>query len=299
MQGSHYTMTDYGDRIQSRRPSLVQPAADAIRRSMTRNSYYGHNAPSINATTRSWVQSQQNTSGPPPSPPLPVSLPTPVQRLRPLPNPHAQLHRPPVLYTVNPSEPLDSDEEDQQRIDNIRFGIQRAGPSKLRKTPASIYNSVHNNIKDKKPTVLGGLVRSIRRIPKIIGYGSKGVTSKRKGSLGIDGEGTSTGITSGSTLPQYTSNPPTPIVAPIPSRPHHYAHQPMGIQIPMTAPVLRSSPPPEVVRLDDVRRRRPDFRIMPPSINIARSETAHFFPGTTNNTDTSSSASNPDRKSVV
>lgn len=64
----------------------------------------------------------------------------------------------------------------------------------------------------------------------------------------------------------------------------------------MTVPVSGLSPPPEVVRVDDVRRRRPDFRIMPPSINIARSETAHFFPGTTNNTDTSSSASNHDHR---
>ena len=152
-------MANYGDHLQpSRGPSLVQPAADAIRRSLTRNSHYSHNPPSINATTRSWVHSQQNTPGPPPSPPLPSSFPTPVQRLRPLPNPHAQQqHRSPVLYTVNPSEPLDSEEEDQQRIDNIRFGLQKAGPSKLRKPPATILNSVHN-IEDKKPTVLGGLV---------------------------------------------------------------------------------------------------------------------------------------------
>jgi hypothetical protein len=212
-----------------------------------------------------------------------------------LPNPHVQQHRPPVLYTDNTSNPLDSEEEDQQRMDNIRFGLQKVGRSKLRrKPPASIHNSVHD-IKEKKPTVLGGLVKGIRRIPKIIGYGGKGATSKRKGTLGIvsDGEGTSTNVTgiTGGSLPQYTSNPPTPIVAPIPSRPHHYAHQPTGMQIPMTAPVLRSSPPPEVVRLDDVHCSQPGFRIMPPSINIARSETAHFFPGTTNNTNTNSSSS--------
>ena len=297
-------MTDYGDHRQpSRGPSLVQPAADAIRRSLTRNSHYSHNSSGINATTRSWVHSQQHTPAPPPS--LPIPLPTPVQPLRPLPNPHAQHHRhhrPPVLYTVNPSEPLDS-EEDQQRMDNILFGYQKAGPSKLRKPPASIDKSVHI-IKDKKRTVLGGLVKSIRKIPKIIGYGAgKGATSNRRGTLGTEGgEGTSTsltGLTTGSTLPQYTSNPPTPVVAPIPSRPHHYAHQPMGMQIPMTLPPLRSSPPPEVVRLDDVRRRRPDFRIMPPSINIARSETAHFFPGTTNNTDSSSSADNAAERTTV
>ena len=303
---AYYIMTDYGDHIQpsrpSRGPSLVQPAADAIRRSLARNSHYSHNSPSINATTRSWVHSQQNTPVPPPSLPLPAPLPTPVQRLRPLPNPHARHHRPSVLYTVNPSEPLDS-EEDQQRTDNIRFAYQNAGPSKLRKPPASIHNSVHN-IKDKKRTVLGGLVKSIRRIPKIIGYGAgKGATSNRRGTLGTDGEGTSTSVTglaSGSTLPQYTSNPPTPVVAPIPSRPLHYAHQPMGMQIPMSVPVLGSSPPPEVVRLDDVRRHRPAFRIMPPSINIARSQSAHFFPGTTNNTDSSSSAGNTvDRTTVM
>jgi hypothetical protein len=213
-------------------------------------------------STRSWVHSQQNTP------------------LRPLPNPHAQQHRPSVLYTVNPST-----EEDQQRMDNI--GLQKAGQSKLRKPPAA-----------RKPTLLGGLLKGIRRIPNIIGYGAgEGATSKRSATLGTDGEGTSTsatGITTGSTLPQYTSNPPTPVVAPIPSRPHRYAHQPLGMQSP-----LGSSPPPEVVRLDDVRRRRPDFRIMPPSINIARSETAHFFPGTTNNTDSSSSAGNTAERTTV
>jgi hypothetical protein len=52
-------------RATSRRPSLIQPAADAIHRSLTRNSYYSHNSPSVNATTRSWVHSQQNTPGPP------------------------------------------------------------------------------------------------------------------------------------------------------------------------------------------------------------------------------------------
>jgi hypothetical protein len=293
-------MTDYyGDHLQ--RPSLVQPAVDASRRSLTRNSYYSHNSPSVNATTRSWVHSQQNTPGSPPSLPLPIPLPTPVQRLRPLPNPHTQQHRTSILYTVNPSEPLDSEEEHQQRMDNIRFGLQKAGPSKLRKPPASIHDSVRN-IKDKNQTVLGGLIKSIRRIPKIVGYGagSKGTTSKRRGTLGTDGEGTSTSVTgiTGSTLPKYTSNPPTPVVAPIPSRPHRYAHQSMGMQIPMTVPVLGSSPP-EVVRLDDVRRCRPDFRIMPPSINIARSETAHFFPGTTNNTDSSSSADNTAERTTV
>lgn len=291
-------MTDYEDHLQpSRGSSLVQPAADAIRRS-----YYSHNSPSINSTTRSWVHSQQNTPGPPPSLSLPIHLPTPVQRLRPLPNPHAQRHRPSVLYTVNPSEPLDS-EEDQQRMDNVRFGYPKARPTKLRKPPASIHNSVHN-INDKKRTVLGGLVNSIRRIPKIIGYGAGKEATSGTFKLVTDGEGTSTSvtaITTGSTPPQYVSNPPTPVVAPIPSRPHHYAHQPMRMQIPLTVPVLESSPPPEVVRLDDVRRRRPDFRIMPPSINIARSETAHFFPGTTNNnTDSSSSAGNTaDRTTVM
>ena len=285
-----HIMTDYGDHLQpSRAPSLVQPAADTIRRSLTRNSYYSHNSPSVNVTTRSWVHSQQNTPGPP-SLPLPIPLPTPVQPLRSLPNPHARQRRPPVLYTVNPSEPLDS-EEDQQRLDNIRLGLQKAGPSKLRrKPPASIHSSVHN-VKDKKPTVLGGLVKSIRRISKIIRYGGKGARSK--GTLGTDREGTT-----GGSLPQYTSNPPTPIVAPIPSRPHHYAHQPMEMQIPTTVPVLGSSPP-EVVRLDDVRRCQPGFRIMPPSINIARSETAHFFPGTTNNTDSSSSAANTAERTTV
>ena len=248
-------MTDYGDHLQpSRGPSLLQPAADTVRRSLTRNSYYSHNSPNVNAT-RSWVHSQQNTPGPPPT--LPVPLPTPVQRLRPLPNPHVQQHRPSVLYNVNPSEPLDS-EEDQRRMDNIRSAYKNSGPSKLRKPPASSTHDSVRNIKDKKRTVLGGLVKSIRRIPKIIGYGAgKGATPNRTGTLGTDGEGTSTsvtGVTTGSTLPQYASNPPTPVVAPIPSRPHNYAHQPLGMHIPTTVPVFGPSPPPEVVRVDDVRQ---------------------------------------------
>ena len=200
-------MTDYGDHLQRPSESLVQPAADSSRRSVTRNSYYIHNSPSVNVTTRSWVHSQKNTPGSPPSIPFPIPLASPVQRLRPLPNPHAQQHRTSILYTVNPSEPLDSEEEDQQRMVNIRFGLQKAESSKLRKPPASVHNSVQN-IKDKKQTVLGGLVKSIRRIPKIVGCGAgrKGATSKRRGTLGTDGEGTSTSVTGiiGSTLPQYT-----------------------------------------------------------------------------------------------
>ena len=74
------------------------------------------------------------------------------------------------------------------------------------------------------------------------------------------------------TLPQYLSNPPTNVVPPILS---HYTHQQMGLQV-STVP-LSGLPPPEVVRLDDTRQRRPDFRIMPPSANIAHSQTPHFY----------------------
>jgi hypothetical protein len=55
------------------------------------------------------------------------------KRLRLLRNPHAQQHRTSVLYTINPSGPFDSEEEDQRRIDNIHFGLQKKGPSKFRK----------------------------------------------------------------------------------------------------------------------------------------------------------------------
>ena len=287
-------MTDYEDYLRpSRGPSFVQSAAHGIRRSLTRHSYRSHNAPSVNATTLSWVHSQQNIPGPPPTPPLPISPPTPVQRQRPLPNPHAQHH--PVLHTVNPSEPLDREEE-RERMNDIRLAYQKAGPTKLRKAAPSTHNS---NI---KRTVIGGVVKSIRRIPRIMfGYGTSKGTLERKGTPG-DGEGTSTsvtGIASGNSLPQYVSNPPTPIVAPIPSHPHHYTHQQMETQM---VPILGSSPPPEVVRLDDVRRHCPSVRIMPPSINIARSETARFFPGTTttdNPTDSSSSTATAERTTAM
>ena len=150
--------------------------------------------------------------------------------------------------------------------------------------------------------MLGGLFKSIRRIPKIIGYAAgKGLTSKRSGALEIDAEGTSTsvtGITTGGTLPQFTSNPPTLIVAPTSSRPPHFTYQPTGMQFPATVPVLLCFSSTWSYSLDDVRRRRPDFRIMPPSINIVRSETAHFFPGTINNTDASSSAGNTSERTT-
>ena len=272
-------MTDYAVLQPSRGPSLSQPVTDAVRRSLTRNSYYSH-APSINPTTRSWVDPQQDTLGPPPPPPpLPIPLPTPVQPLRPLPNPHVRRH-PAPLHAVNPSEPLDP-EDNREWMDSRPENVyKKAGPSKLRKPGASVPKPV-NNSKDKKRTAIGGFVKNITRIPKMVfGY------SASKGTLGVHGEGTST------TLPQYVSNPPTPIVAPIPSHPHHYNHQSMGIQMPISS----RSPPPEVVRLDDVRRRRPDFRIMPPSVNIARSETAHFFPGTT---ESSSSAANTAERTTV
>jgi len=317
-------MTDYGEyRQPSRGPSFVRPAAEAIRRSLTRNSSY--NTPSISASTRSWVYStQQNPPGPPP--PLPIPVPSPVQRLRPLPNPHVQQRRVAKLHAVNPSESPDP-EVDQERTDimanmpdNVQFTYRKAGPSKVRipgiPTPSSVDNS-----KDKKRTVMKGVAKSIRKLPKIMfGYGaSKGTGLRRRGTLGTDGEGTSTTVTgittwTGNTLPQYVSNPPTPVAGPIPSYFHHYNHQPMEIQMPRPRPMavpVSGSPPPEVVRLDDVRRRhRPSFRIMPPSTSIARSETAHFFPGPNamtrqssqfadNPTDSSSSAANTAERTTV
>ena len=180
-------------------------------------------------------------------------------------------------------------------MNNIRFPYQKAGPSKLRKPATPIHNSVYN-INDKKPPVMKSFFKSIRRLPKVM-FGRGASKGEHKGTSG-DGEGTSTstiGITTGNTLPQYVSNPPTPVIAHMPS---HYTHQPIRMQMPISIPTvpMSGSSPPEVVRLDDVRRRRPDFRIMPPSVNIARSETAHFFPGTT---DSSSSTANTAERTTV
>ncbi|KAF8812884.1 hypothetical protein BYT27DRAFT_6401778 [Phlegmacium glaucopus] len=303
-------MTDYGEyRQPSRGPSTARPAADAIRRSLTRNSYYSHNTPSISASTRSWVYStQQNPPGPPPPLPLPIPLPSPVQRLRPLPNPHAQQRRIAVLHAVNPSESPDPG-KGQERMDSIadmsdivHFAYQKAGSSKVHNPGTSIQNSV-NRPKVEKRTVMRGFVKSIRKLPKIMfGYGASkqpSTTLRQRVILDSDGEETPTSVTgittrTGNTLPQYVSNPPTPVAGPIPSNLHHYVRQPMEIHMPMQIPTtvpVSGSPPPEVVRLDDVRRRhRPSFRIMPPPTSIARSETAHFFPGPR---DSSQFADNP------
>ena len=272
-------MTDYAELLlqPTPRPSLIQPAADAIRRSFTRNSHYSNKA--VSATTRSWVYSQQHPPSSSPPLPLPIPLPSPVHPLPPLPNQHVHHRYPAVLRTVNPSE----HDEHQERMDyfseNVHFAHQKPEPNKLRR-PSNSANNPHV----KKRTAIGGFVKTIRRIPKVMfGYGAgKRTTLKRRGTFGADSEGTPTSVTgmttrTGNTLPQYASNPPTPVVPPIPS---HYTHQQMGLQL-STVP-LSGSPPPEVVRLDDVRRRRPDFRIMPPSANIARSQTAHFYPGTNN-----------------
>lgn len=308
--GQVHVMTDYGEYLQPTRGlSLVRPATDDIHHSLTRNSYYyDPNTSSVSASTRSWVYSTQQypPDSPPLPPPLPIPLPTPVQRLRPLPNPHAQQHRAAVLHPVNPSQPL-YHEGDHGYMDTL---ANTPDATHFRKVKSNkVYNpgpsipSYVNDPKDKKRTVMGGFVKSIRRIPNIMfGYGTGTGTARklrRRGTLGTNGEGTPITVTglglashSGNTLPQYASNPPTPAVGSMPPNVHYYTHQPTGMQMQTTAPVERS-PPPEVVRLDDVRRHRQSFRIMPPSVNVARSETAHFFPGPNATTRSSQYTDNP------
>ncbi|KAF9560827.1 hypothetical protein CPC08DRAFT_462663 [Agrocybe pediades] len=200
-----------------------------------RNSHYstGGVAPS----TYSWVpNSHSNPSGqtslPPPRPHPFQSTSHPASR--PLPNPH----------------PL---QKQLQLVDHDIEPMKPGGKKFMNNAPAGPNNYVQNFDMSKPPlsnnsaspgpkkkTLVGGFVKGIRRLPKVV-FGSGNRPANRHDILQND-------ITSTNTLPMYTSNPTTPVTGLGQST---YYRQPMVLSDPSVDE--SRTPPPEVLRVDDSR----------------------------------------------
>jgi hypothetical protein len=255
-------MTDYTDyREASRDPAFVRPADPlAIRGSVNRNSLYSHG--SVSASTRSWVYSTQQN---PPPPPEPITLPSPVRTLRPLPDPQLQpQHHHPVYHLTNAGEE-EEEEEEYMNIDpnddEIDTGYRTEGLGRGRSpmVPSSRPDDSGSR------SFVGGFVRGLRRLPKVVlRYGGNGDKRKffRRGTLGTEGTATSiTGMT-GNTLPRYTSNPSTPVAGP--SNTQYFQHEQMSMPQPAPFPPGATS--------NGQRRRNPSFRVTPPSELVEQEE---------------------------
>jgi len=185
-----------------------------------RNSHYSSNG--VAPSTYSWVTNpQQNSTG---RSPLPPPRPHPgIASGRPLPNPHPLQRQ---LQLVDHDEkPLGPDIK--------KNPLNEGGGSDISRPPPTVQ---------KKKTLVGGFVKGIRRLPKVVfGHGQANKGSTRQEILQND-------ITSTNTLPLYTSNPTTPVTG---FGHAYYPRQPMVLS---ESSVQESrSPPPEVLRVDDTK----------------------------------------------
>lgn len=222
-----------------------------------RNSHY---------STMTWIQQtqaqNQRTSLIPP--PQPVNLPTPVQSLRPLPNPHRANAG--AFRVVNTPAPPTAD---------VDFMLHRNVDSEGTVTSDSPQvfsdSSTGNHLRPKKKkSIVRGFVKGIRRLPgSVFGYGA-GVGAAAKNNHGYPVTpavgSTSASATESMTnvLPPYRSNPSSPAVAVGPGRSGlNKLYRPSMI---ITQPTIPESPPPAVVRLDSrPNSGNPSFRVAPPS----------------------------------
>ncbi|EDR04157.1 uncharacterized protein LACBIDRAFT_304756 [Laccaria bicolor S238N-H82] len=270
-------MADYDLRQMSREPSHLRQtdpeAGDAINRSLTRNSHLSH-ASHASASTRSWVQSTQQN--PPPPPPVEPFLETSsIRPPRPLPNP--KLH-PQRFHAVNPTEGFD-DEEDEEYMNiepngpGLELGyLHGVGKGHKLKTFGSFSQTDSGGGGGK--SFVGGFVSGMKRIPRMmLRSGGSGEKRRffRRGPTSNTTE-SSTGMTTGNTLPQYASNPPTPVAG----LPNVKYVQAMDMPTPM-APSTEVLAPSFSPGAPIPRVRGPSFRVTPPSESIANEESAQFY----------------------
>ena len=257
--------------LQSGGPSALNP----VRRSTTGNSHYSQ--PSVTASTRSWVYSNQQNPPPPPEDVDVASVtpvPSPHRTPRPLPDPQYQprVQPPqnpmPVLHTTNGlASPVDDDEE-YMSIDahapGMALGYLAEGLGRGR-VPADAINSSRGNLSSGGRSFVGGFVSSLRRFPRVVlgyktGVGGKRTYSRRPT---LDTEGTNTdgtGRTTGNTLPRYTSNPSTPVAGP--SNLRYFREPPPPVPVPVN---FNDIPSANLRPSLSQRRRRPAFHVTPPS----------------------------------
>ncbi|KAF9044147.1 hypothetical protein BJ165DRAFT_1594782 [Panaeolus papilionaceus] len=249
-----------------------------------------------NPNTLSWVTYSPHDR-PGPSTAQPLGLPTPVQSSRPLPNPY-----PPPLRVVNTSEPQNlDDDEDGERLDPNAFSPQYpnlAGPSS-RLPP------------QKKPTLIGGLMKGFTNFPKKM-FSRSGSTHSdsdhsfptRRPTVGADNPIPPLPMTSnGAQMPskpmpqsRYLPKPPpqpqfvqpSQPMKPLPSSISDLSSNTLLLRTYPQAPLSEipevesnaPSPPPQVVRLSNSenpnpRPRQNSIRRVPPPPVTDPAEEAH------------------------
>ncbi|KAG5653788.1 hypothetical protein H0H81_010458 [Sphagnurus paluster] len=177
---------------------------------------------------------------------------------RPLPDPrHSH-----ALRAIN-ADPLDDAEESMIIVADgpgMDYGYQTEGLGwgrSPRQAPAS-PRILRAKTSGSGKSFVGGFVQGLRRFPRVFGYKGEGEKPKffRRGNFST-GDTSVTAMTTGNTLPLYTSNPSTPVAGP--SNPRYV--QGMNMPVPFA-----EDPPPVIVGPSlSQRRQNPSYRVIPPS----------------------------------
>lgn len=163
---------------------------------------------------------------------------SPAVTPRPLP-PHPTGMRPGTLYTVNADTIEEEEEEPEYQHANPNVPSQyeysqplppqqqhydyQPGPSSRRFTVESaepipvLASTPSPPATTKKRSFVGGFMKGVKRFPgKVLGYGTSKEKSRlfRRGTLGTETSGGGGGAGRGNTLPEYRSNPGSPLGTP-------------------------------------------------------------------------------------
>ena len=209
----HSFMSDYMEHGHSSsfRQGDISADGNEMRKSMTRGSHNSH--ASANASTRSWVVSNQMN---PPPPPVERSSSiglTPFHGPRPLPDPQS-VRRTPVR---NPPPAIEDDEEGEDLpVGPTSLAMQggqqpevlpESGDNYLPPTSVGSARSKRGGGR----SFIGGFMSGLRRLPTVLRIGGGQKSKKqlaRKATFGTeDTSSPATGRTTGNTLPRYLSNP--------------------------------------------------------------------------------------------
>ncbi|KAG7445888.1 uncharacterized protein BT62DRAFT_932233 [Guyanagaster necrorhizus] len=222
-------MSEYPERLESQRRIRPLDPAAVRRRSHVSQSWHDYGDGSVSASTRSWVQSNQRD---PPPPPEQLPLPSPALGLR----------------AVNPDENEPEELSEYMTIRQEDFNGLPDYPSWP--TPGGDHQLHVVNVQPlkTKKRFVGGFVTGLKRIPKAMfgASGSKVKEVKRQRQRSTE---TGTHLTE-NTLPQYRTNPPTPV----------------ALQVPRTHASLAEGSIPPALASGELQRRmnNPTFRLEVP-----------------------------------
>ncbi|KAJ7760858.1 hypothetical protein DFH07DRAFT_957387 [Mycena maculata] len=219
-------MADTEFRAPTREPSFVRPL-ESHRRSRASHD-------SAAASTRSWVLMTQQSPPPPAEAPAPapLDLPEPVPALAPRPLPEPPQRTSALVLDEAGAEHM------AVEVPSAEMGYQ--------------WTTGRGAKAREGKGFVGGFVSGLRRLPRALVRTRR----PRRGTTMTEGtEGTEgTGMT-GNTLPQYASNPPTPVVADAGARVGFLRPQTGGLAVGGNA--------------DEGRRpRHPSFRVVPPDEDV-------------------------------